>query len=182
MALQKLSLAKSFMAFEPGPVVLVTTKAGRKNNVMTISWHMVLDFAPHIAIKTGCWNYSFTALLEQKECVLCVPTADLAETTVRIGAVSGETVDKFKKFHLRIKKAETVAPPLLEDCLFCLECRVVDYIKTYGIIVLEGIQAWYNPHKENKQTFHAQGDGTFTVDGESINYRSIMEKKIPYGV
>ncbi|MDD4321286.1 MAG: flavin reductase family protein [Acidaminococcaceae bacterium] len=182
MTLQKLPLEKSFMFLESGPVLLVTTRVGRKNNVMTISWHMVLDFTPLLALKTGPWNYSFAALLEQRECVLCVPAIDLAEKTVRIGAISGEKVDKLKKFGLNVKKAETVKPPLLEDCLFCLECRVVDYIEAYGIIVLEGKQAWYNTAKDNKQTFHANGDGTFIVDGKILNYRNIMKDKIPPGV
>ncbi len=47
---------------EPGPVVLVTTRDGRKNNIMTISWTMVLDFAPAFGITTGEWNHSYTAL------------------------------------------------------------------------------------------------------------------------
>jgi hypothetical protein len=40
--MKKLPLRKAFMLLEPGPVVLVTTADGGKNNVMTISWHMVM--------------------------------------------------------------------------------------------------------------------------------------------
>jgi flavin reductase (DIM6/NTAB) family NADH-FMN oxidoreductase RutF len=38
---------------EPGPVVLITTNDGQKNNMMTISWTMVVDFTPIFAITTG---------------------------------------------------------------------------------------------------------------------------------
>jgi flavin reductase (DIM6/NTAB) family NADH-FMN oxidoreductase RutF len=71
--MQKLPLPKAFQLIEPGPVVLVTTVSGGKMNVMTISWHMVMDFTPRIALVTGPWNYSFQALRKNKECVIAIP-------------------------------------------------------------------------------------------------------------
>ena len=44
MAFTELPLEKAFMLFEPGPVILVATNDGIKNNLMTITWHMVTDF------------------------------------------------------------------------------------------------------------------------------------------
>ncbi|MCE5344780.1 MAG: hypothetical protein LLG13_00645 [Bacteroidales bacterium] len=44
------------MLLEPGPVILVSTTTGGKNNIMTISWHMVMDFTPQFALVTGAWN------------------------------------------------------------------------------------------------------------------------------
>ena len=38
--MRTLKLSKAFTLIEPGPVVLVTTGDGRKNNVMTITWTM----------------------------------------------------------------------------------------------------------------------------------------------
>ena len=64
--MKSLPLAEAFTLIEPGPVVLVTTKSGAKDNVMTISWMMVVDFTPRFAITTGPWNHSFAALREGK--------------------------------------------------------------------------------------------------------------------
>jgi flavin reductase (DIM6/NTAB) family NADH-FMN oxidoreductase RutF len=72
--MDELKLNKAFTLLEPRPVVLVTTHDGKKNNIMTISWTMVLDFKPTFAITTGDWNYSFVALTTTKECVIAVPT------------------------------------------------------------------------------------------------------------
>jgi len=36
--------------------------------------------------------------------------------------------------------------------------------------------------REERRTFHAFGDGTFVVDGEILNYRSLMENKMLEGV
>ena len=86
------------MFLEPGPVILVTTTRGEKNNIMTISWHMVMDFTPQFALLTGAWNFSYEALVKNKECVLAVPTVDISKKVVEIGACSGSDTDKFKKF------------------------------------------------------------------------------------
>ena len=58
---------------EPGPVVLVTTRDGGKNNIMTISWTMVVDFTPLFAMTTGPWNHSYAALRKTRECVIAIP-------------------------------------------------------------------------------------------------------------
>jgi hypothetical protein len=54
--MKTLPLAKAFMLLEPGPVILVTTADRGKRNVMTISWHMVMDFTPRFALLTGPWS------------------------------------------------------------------------------------------------------------------------------
>ena len=83
-------------AFEPGPVILVTTHEKGRDNIMTITWLMVMDFTPRIALTTGPWNYSFQALMHTKVCVLAIPTIDLAEKVVGNGDCSGVDTDKFK--------------------------------------------------------------------------------------
>ena len=49
-SMRELELSRVFTLIEPGPVVLVTTRDGNKNNIMTISWTMVGDFTPTLAI------------------------------------------------------------------------------------------------------------------------------------
>jgi len=182
MGMTELSIKKAFTLIEPGPVILVTTNDGKRNNIMTISWHMVNDFTPLIALTTGPWNHSFEALIKTKECVIAVPAVDLIEKVVRIGTVSGTEVDKFKEFGLTPLKAETVKAPLVAECLACLECHLIDFIEPYGILILEGKHAWIDRGRKECRTFHAVGDGTFVVDGETLDYRSLMEDKLPDGV
>nr|AGS52327.1 hypothetical protein [uncultured bacterium contig00063] len=63
--MKKLPLHKAFTLMESGPVVLLTTANGGKQNIMTISWTMVMDFTPRFAFLTGPWNYSYQALKKQ---------------------------------------------------------------------------------------------------------------------
>lgn len=182
MSMTKLPIEKAFMLVEPGPVLLVTTKNHGKHNIMTITWHMVTDFTPKIALTTGPWNHSFQALMETKECVLAVPTVDLAEKAVAIGDCSGTEIDKFQKFGLTPLPAATVRAPLIKECLGCIECHVTEYVESQGIFILQGTRAWIDPARKERRTFHANGDGTFVVDGDCINLRSLMEDKLPAGV
>jgi flavin reductase (DIM6/NTAB) family NADH-FMN oxidoreductase RutF len=178
----ELPIDKAFMLIEPGPVILVTTSHGGRNNIMTISWHMVIDFTPQIALTTGPWNYSFQALRQTNECVLAIPTIDLAEKVVGIGDCSGADVDKFKQFDLTPLAAAEVKAPLIAECLACIECRVKNYLESTGIFILEGIRAWIDNEREERRTFHANGDGTFVVDGNIINLRHLMGDKLLSGV
>jgi len=41
-----LPLPRVYRLLEPGPVVLLTSARGGKANVMTMSWHMMVDFVP----------------------------------------------------------------------------------------------------------------------------------------
>ena len=180
MAFVELSLNKAFMLFEPGPVILVSTHDGKKNNLMTISWHMVTDFTPTLALTTGPWNHSFKAMMKKKECVLAVPTVDIIEKVISIGDCSGKDTDKFKKFELTPLPASEVAAPLVKECLACLECKIIDYIEEPGIFLLQGVKAWTDNERKERRTFHANGDGTFVVDGETIDLHHLMEDKIPF--
>jgi len=177
-----LQLSKAFTLIEPGPVVLVTTHDGRKDNVMTITWTMVLDFSASFAITTGPWNYSYSALRQTRECVISIPTVDMIDTAVGIGTCSGEDTDKFAKFGLTRVKAKHVRAPLIRECLANIECRVVDIVDRHSIVVLEGLAAYFDNSRAEKRTIHAVGDGTFIVDGEKLDRKQMMREKLPSGL
>ena len=178
----KLQISKAFTLMESGPVVLVTTNDGKKNNIMTISWTMVMGFTPIFAITTGPWNYSFAALCKTKECVISIPTVDMLDKIIGIGTCSGADTDKFEKFILTPLKAKNVKAPLIKECLANIECKVVDIIKKHNIVVLEGVAAYFDESRKVKQTVHAVGDGTFIVDGRKLSRKKTMWSKLPAGI
>ena len=180
--MRQLKLSRVFTLIEPGPVVLVTTWDGDKNNVMTISWTMVLDFTPKFAITTGAWNHSFSALQRTKECVIAVPAVDLLDQVVGIGTCSGADTDKFAKFKLTALPGKLVKAPLIEECLANIECKVADLVDKHNIVVLEAVAAHVNPARKERRTVHAVGDGTFIVDGRRLDRRKMMVSKLPEGI
>ncbi|MDD3028876.1 MAG: flavin reductase family protein [Alphaproteobacteria bacterium] len=180
--MRSLKLAKAFTLIESGPVILVTTNDGRKNNIMTISWTMVQDFTPKFAIVTGPWNHSYAALFRTKECVIAIPTMDMIDKVVGIGTCSGKEMDKFEKFGLTPLKAKHVRAPRIKECLANIECRVVDVIEKHNIVILSGVAASFDASRKEKRMIHAVGDGTFIVDGRKIDRRKMMKSKLPEGV
>lgn len=175
---EEFPIDRAFQFLEPGPVVLVTTKYQGKMNVMTLSWHMVMDFTPKIGFVTGPWNYSFDALVKTKECVIAIPTVDLMEKTVDIGNCSGKDVDKFPHFRLTPQEGASVDAPLIAECLANVECKITDtrLLDRHDLFVLQGVKAWHNPHIMEKRTFHANGNGTFVVDGKTHDLRRRMTR------
>ena len=180
--MENLPLAKAFTLIEPGPVVLVSTHDGDKDNVMTITWTMVLDFAASFAITTGPWNHSYAALKKTRECVIAIPAADLLDTAVGIGTCSGHDVDKFERFGLTRVQAQHVRAPLIAQCVANIECRVVEIIERHHIIILQGLAAYVDGARKEQRLIHAIGDGTFTVDGRRFDRKEMMRSKLPDGL
>jgi flavin reductase (DIM6/NTAB) family NADH-FMN oxidoreductase RutF len=169
------SLAEVYRLLEPGPVVLLTTVRADQPNVMPMSWHLMMEFTPPLV---GCvvsnGNYSFATLKTTKECVINIPTVELAKTVVACGNASGGSVDKFKKFGLTPVPAKYVKAPLIAECYASLECQVVDMklVTKYNFFILEVVQAWLDPVRKNPRTIHHQGEGEFMVAGRMIHLPS----------
>ncbi|MDA8083430.1 MAG: flavin reductase family protein [Nitrospiraceae bacterium] len=180
--MKEIEISKAFTLMESGPVVLVTTDDGKKSNVMTISWTMVMDFTPVFAMTTGPWNYSYAALRKSRECVISIPTVDMIDKIVGVGMCSGADTDKFDKFRLTRVKGKHVKAPLIKECLANIECKVIDIVKKHNIVVLEGVAAYFDDSRKEKRTLHAVGDGTFIVDGRKLDRKKMMSSKLPAGL
>lgn len=176
--MQEFPLSKVYQLLEPGPVVLLTTadKTG-KANVMTMSWHMMLDFEPPLlACVVSSNDYSFAGLRALRQGVIAVPSVAMAAKVVAVGNTSGRDIDKFQAFGLTAIPGKIVAPPLIAECFANLECKVVDsrLVNKYNLFVLEVVQAWIDPSQPEPKTIHHQGYGRFVVDGETIVLKSKM--------
>ncbi|HUW50463.1 MAG TPA: flavin reductase family protein [Sulfuricella sp.] len=178
MAKKSFPLSRVYGLLEPGPVVMVSTARKGRPNIMTMSWHTMLEFEPPLV---GCVisnrNYSFNILKATKECVINIPTVALAEKVVKCGNTSGRDSDKFAVLGLTPVAASYVQAPLIDECYANLECRLVDtrMVNKYNFFVLEVLKAWINPATKDPRTIHHLGKGVFRVDGETIKLPSRMK-------
>ena len=175
--MKDLPLSKVYQLLEPGPVVLLTTASMGRANVMTMSWHMMVEFEPPlVACVVSSADHSFAALRATKECVIAVPALKLASKVVAIGNCSGRNVEKFERFGLTPAPASRVAPPLVAECFANLECKVADtrFVNKYNLFVLEVLKAWIDPTQKNPKTIHHHGSGKFAVEGKMIKLKSRM--------
>ncbi len=177
MAKKSFSLSKVYTLLEPGPVVLVTTASAGKPNIMTMSWHTMMEFEPPLVgcVISSC--YTFSLLKKTKECVINIPTMKIAQKAADCGNVRGGKIDKFKAFNLTPKPAAKVSAPLIEECYANLECRVVDtrMLADYCFFILEVVKAWIDPAVKNPKTIHHLGSGYFMVAGKRIKLKSKMK-------
>lgn len=183
---------KVYRLIEPGPVLLVTTGSltGSTHNIMTIGFHMVMqhESPPLIGISLGPWDASFAMLKKQRECVLVIPSFEMAATVVDIGNCSANDDDmtsKWDRFGLDAVPATDVKAPLLggSQVIANIECVVEDtkMVSKYSMWVLKPVKAWINPEKipgVGGKMFHHRGDGTFVVDGEILDLKDRMVSKI----
>jgi flavin reductase (DIM6/NTAB) family NADH-FMN oxidoreductase RutF len=160
---------------EPGPVVLVSCFHEGKNNIMTTGWHMVMEFQPSLI---GCIissaNHSYAMIRESRECVINIPTQNIATKVVDIGNSSGSEIDKFATFNLTPEPGMHVRAPLIQECYANIECKLVDttMVAKYNMFIFEAVHAQVAISPKVPKTIHYRGDGAFMTSGaETTKYR-----------
>lgn len=153
---------------EPGPIVLVSSAYKGEQNIMTMGWHMMMEFEPALI---GCYiwdeNYSQHLVLKSRECVINIPTVEIAPTVVKIGNCSGRDTDKFKEFGLTAEKGKKVDAPLIKECYSNFECKLVDssLVKKYNLFIFEVVKAHVAVSPKYPKTIHYRGEGLFMIAG-----------------
>jgi flavin reductase (DIM6/NTAB) family NADH-FMN oxidoreductase RutF len=166
---------------EPGPVVLVSSAYKDQRNIMTMGWHMPMEFTPSLV---GCViaesNHSYEMISRSKNCVINVPTFELAATVAKIGNCSGADTDKFKKFKLTALEPEVVDAPLIAECYASFECKLVDgrLRDKYNFFIFEVVKAHAARTPKYPKTIHYRGDGQFMVSGPALNLRRLFRPEM----
>jgi len=116
----------------PRNTVLVscTDKTG-KANIITLAWSMPTSIDPPMAaISIAPRRYSHRLIQETGEFVINIPSMDIAPKVLLCGRISGAKKDKFKEAKLTSHPAQKVKPPIIEECLAHLECRLNQQLTT----------------------------------------------------
>ena len=160
---------------EPGPIVLVTSHAGGRDNVMTLGWHTVMEFSPSlVGMMISAGNHSFEMIRESGACVINLPTMALVDAVVGIGNTTGAEIDKFAHFGLTARPGQEVDAPLIGECHASFECRLFDdaLVDRYSFFIFEVVKAHVAPTPRHPTTVHYTGDGVFMVSGKVISRRA----------
>jgi flavin reductase (DIM6/NTAB) family NADH-FMN oxidoreductase RutF len=122
-------------------------------------------------------NHSFELIRRSRQCVINVPTVDLATTVVRIGNTSGRDIDKFSAFGLTPRPGTHVRAPLIEECYASFECELADagWVNKYNLFVFEVVKAHVATSPKAPKTIHYRGDGEFMMSGaETAKFRKLF--------
>lgn len=157
---------------ETGPIVLVTSRWRGETNVMTLGWHMMMQFSPALL---GCYlwagNHSHELIRRSRECVINVPTVDMVDAVVAVGNSSGRSLDKFEAYGLTAAPAHHVQAPLIEECYASFECRLADdrQVDEYGLFIWEVVKGHVAATVSEPATLHYVGQGRFRVAGPTLD-------------
>jgi flavin reductase (DIM6/NTAB) family NADH-FMN oxidoreductase RutF len=166
---------------EPGPIVLVSSAYKGERDIMTMGWHMVMEFSPSL-IGTYIWDQDHTRSLVRKsrECVINVPTTELLDIAVGIGNSTGAEIDKFARFGLTAVPAKKVGAPLIAECFASFECRLHDgrLARKYSLFVWEVVKAHVAASPKYPETFHYRGDGVFVISGRNVSRRRLFKPEM----
>ena len=159
---------------ETGPIVLVTSEQEGRTNIMTMGWHSMMQFSP--ALVSGyIWdgNRSHAMIRAARECVINVPTIELADKVVAIGNSHADVGDKFAATGLTPQPARHVRAPLIAECYASFECRLFDdrMIDEYSFFIWEVVAA-HVADIAAPRTLHYRGQGEFMIAGETLDHRA----------
>jgi flavin reductase (DIM6/NTAB) family NADH-FMN oxidoreductase RutF len=109
------------------PLILVTTRAKGKDNVLTVAWSVPLSHSrPLIGVVISKDCFSHELISESRVFAINIPSRELLDKVKLCGSVSGRDVDKFASFKLTKEEGEKIPAPLIKECFANIELNVVE--------------------------------------------------------
>jgi flavin reductase (DIM6/NTAB) family NADH-FMN oxidoreductase RutF len=108
-------------------LLLVTSGADGKPNVMTIGWGTLgaIWGRPVFLVLVRPSRHTYSRLEEIGEFTINVPPRGLATGVNLCGTVSGRDHDKFQEAGLTPVASRQVRPPIVQECVVHYECRIL---------------------------------------------------------
>ena len=132
-------------------VLAVSVDEEGRADIIALGWKMYTSSYPRmVAISVGKTRHSHGLISQGGEFVLAIPGEDMAEAVLYCGTHSGRDVDKFREAKLTPCRARFVKPPLIEECIANMECRVVGKLDTgdHTIFVGEIVASWVSEERK----------------------------------
>jgi flavin reductase (DIM6/NTAB) family NADH-FMN oxidoreductase RutF len=126
---EDMELWKARRLLNHSPLILLTSSARGRDNVMTVAWSIPLSHgAPllGVAVSKDCFSHELVS--KSMEFAINIPDRNLLETVKMCGTTSGRDIDKFRSFGLTKERAEKVSAPLIKECFASIEVRVINTV------------------------------------------------------
>jgi len=99
-------------------------------NIIAIAWLVPVSISPPlVGMSIGPTHHSYGLIRTTGEFVINIAPHKIAQQALFCGRRSGRDVDKFAATGLTPGQAQLVRPPIIEECLAHLECRVVQEVE-----------------------------------------------------
>lgn len=123
-----------------GQVIMLTCCNDQKstNGIIALSWVTPTSHKPLLftaSIGNGpkgddSYRVCYSFINETKEFGLNLPAANLAEAIIKVGTTHSDEVDKFAEARLTPMESKKISAPLIKECFFNIECKVLEQFVT----------------------------------------------------
>jgi len=123
----------------PMPCPLVVGGTLEHADTLAVAWiNIVSSTPPTVAMGLRESRYTLGLIRGNGSFTVNVPTTAMAAQVDVCGTTNGRTTDKFAVTGLTLAPSAIVETPLIEQCPFNLECRVVEEVRVGSYVVVIG--------------------------------------------
>ena len=145
--------------------------------VTAASWVSPLSVDPPLfGVAVSPKRYTYELIKKYGEFGVCFLPFDMVDIVLKVGSISGRTVNKFEGFGIKIKRPEKIGAPLIDGSLSALECKVVKECEVgdHTFFVGEVVAAWIREDVIEDGVFDLRkakhvlyvGEGFFTTNSD----------------
>jgi flavin reductase (DIM6/NTAB) family NADH-FMN oxidoreductase RutF len=141
-------------------LLLVTTGADKKPNVMTIGWGTIGSIwaRPVFTVLVRPSRHSYSLMEQVSDFTVNVLPRELAAGASLCGSVSGREHDKFQEARLTPIPSREVRSPIIKECVVHYECRTVSRVDMVPDALVQSV----------RQQFYKKGDFHRIYFGEIV--------------
>lgn len=123
----------------PMPVPLVVGAAGDEVDLLPVAWISISGAKPaSVAMALRKTRRTLELIRETGEFTVNLPSAGLAREVDHCGLHSGRDSDKLAATRLTTQPSALVTPPIIVECPYNLECRVLTEVDNGQYVVVVG--------------------------------------------
>ena len=145
---------KKFQHFYPYTVALVGAQAGKRVTFMSCAWHTALSFEPPLfGILVSRKRLTHEIISEAREFTVNFLSFDRIKLSAQMGRKSGRDIDKIREFGVKLRPAQVLKSPLIEEAYVAFECRLAE-VRPFGdhdLFVGEGLAVHQDAHAFNSE-------------------------------
>jgi flavin reductase (DIM6/NTAB) family NADH-FMN oxidoreductase RutF len=111
-------------------IVLITSRAKGKDNIMAAAWCYPLSAEPPLfGVSLSDKRYSYQLVKEGKCFGINLVAPDMKEAALFCGTHSGKEVEKFSGSGLAKEEGTKINCPLIKESPLSIECKLVDMVE-----------------------------------------------------
>jgi len=157
-------LKETFKVMKESGLLLTSVNKEGKINVMTIGWGTIgiIWGMPMFLVLVRPSRFTYSFIEETGDFTVNVPSERLREAVSFCGSVSGRDYDKFKEKNLTPLPGKGVKSPMIAECIFHYECKVLHRNDIIPARVPENVSGEFYPQGDYHRIFFGRIISTFS--------------------